>query len=140
MKGGYMADIKNIEDSIFLIRGHKVMMDSHLAGLYGVTTQYLNQQVRRNPGRFPADFMFQLNQKENDSLRLQFATLKTGQGRHRKYAPLVFTEQGVAMLSRVLNNPRAIKANIQIMRTFVRLRQLMASNAELAHKIDELER
>lgn len=135
-----MVGIEKIENSILLIRSHKVMIDSHLAELYGVSTKYLNQQVRRNSDRFPADFMFQLNQKENDSLRLQIATLKTGQGRHRKYLPLAFTEQGISMLSSVLNSPRAIKVNIQIMRTFVRLRQMMASNAELARKIDELEK
>jgi len=134
------SGIEKIENLIHVIRGHRIMLDNDLAQLYGVPTKYLNQQVRRNPERFPADFMFQLNIKERDSLRLQFATLRMGHGRHRKYLPLVFTEQGVSMLSSVLNSPKAIRTNIQIMRTFVRLRQMMAANADLARKIDALEK
>jgi hypothetical protein len=128
-----------IENLIYLIRGHKVMLDSHLAELYGVSTKYLNQQVRRNVDRFPADFMFQLSPKESEVLRLQIATSKNGSG-GRRYLPLVFTEQGVAMLSSVLNSPKAIQVNIQIMRTFVKLRQLMGTHADLARKIEALEK
>ena len=134
-----MVEIEKIEHAIHFIRGHKVMLDTHLSVLYGISTKYLNQQVRRNIDRFPSDFMFQLNVKESRFLRLQIATLETGRGRYRKYLPMVFTEQGVAMLSGVLNSSRAVQVNIQIMRTFVKLRQIMASNAELSKKIEALE-
>ncbi len=107
---------ERIEKAILLIRGQKVMLDSDLAELYGVATKRLNEQVRRNRARFPKDFMFQLTGKEAESLRSQNATLKKGRGRHRKYAPYAFTEQGVAMLSSVLNSERAIEVNIAIMR------------------------
>jgi hypothetical protein len=111
-----------------------------LAGLYGVPTKRLNEQVRRNKRRFPKDFMFQLSVEESDSLRSQFATLKVGRGEHRKYRPYAFTEQGVAMLSSVLNSDRAIEVNIAIMRAFVRLREMIASHKDLARKLDELEK
>jgi hypothetical protein len=113
---------ERIERSILLIRGHKVMLDADLAILYGVSTKRLNEQVRRNRSRFPDDFMFQLTVEEVRSLRSQFATSKQGRG-GRRYAPLVFTEQGIAMLSTVLNSERAIQVNIEIMRAFVRLRR-----------------
>lgn len=135
-----MSVIEKIENEIYLIRNHRVMIDSDLAHLYGVPTFRLNEQVKRNIKRFPEDFMFQLTHKEYQSLRSQNAILKKGRGEHSKYLPYVFTEQGVAMLSSVLNSSKAIKVNIQIMRTFVRLRQMMASNAELARKIGELEK
>jgi hypothetical protein len=131
--------IENIENSIYLIRGHKVMLDSDLAVLYDIPTFYLNQQVQRNIKRFPIDFMFQLSAQELEPLRLQIAISKKGRG-GRRYLPYVFTEQGVAMLSGVLNSSRAIQVNIQIMRAFVKLRQMMASNAELAQKIVALEK
>ena len=128
------------------------MLDSDLAELYEVQTRVLNQAVRRNARRFPEDFMFQLTAEEAESLRSQIATSKaislrsqivtlkpTGRGRHRKYLPYVFTEQGVAMLSSVLNSERAIEANIVIMRAFVRLREMMLSNDELNRKINALE-
>ena len=129
---------KEIEDKIFLIRGRKVMLDKELAKLYGVSTKRLNEQVRRNVKRFPADFMFQLTWKEAKSLRSQFATLK--RGKHRKYCTYVFTEQGVAMLSGVLNSERAIQVNIAIMRTFVKLRMILFTHKELAHKLSDLEK
>jgi hypothetical protein len=125
-----------IERKIYLIRGHKVMLDSDLAELYGVTTKRLNEQVRRNLKRFPSDFMFQSSSKEAESLRSQIATSKRG---GRRYLPYAFTEQGVAMLSSVLNSDRAIEVNIQIMRAFVKLREMIASNKELAKRLDELE-
>jgi hypothetical protein len=130
---------ERIERLILLIRGHKVMLDSDLAELYAVTTKRLNEQVRRNLSRFPEDFMFQLTESETHFLRSQFATSKVGRG-GRRYLPYAFTEQGVAMLSSVLNSERAIKVNIEIMRAFVRLRQILASNKELAKKLDELEK
>jgi phage regulator Rha-like protein len=128
-----------IERKIYLIRGHKVMLDSDLAGLYGVATKVLLQAVKRNLKRFPEDFMFLLNYQDVATLRSQIVTLKKGRGQHRKYLPYVFTEQGVAMLSSVLNSDRAIKVNIQIMRAFVKLREMIASNKALAKRLDELE-
>jgi len=126
-----------IERKILLIRGEKVMLDSDLAKLYGVTTKRLNEQVRRNVGRFPSDFMFQLTKKEFETLRSQFATSSWGGRRH---LPYVFTEQGVAMLSSVLDSERAIFVNIEIMRTFVRLREILATHKDLARKLEELEK
>jgi hypothetical protein len=113
------------------------MLDSDLAELYEVATKRLNEQVQRNRNRFPLDFMFQLTPEEWNSLRSQFATLKRGE--HRKYLPLAFTEQGVSMLSSVLHSDRAVRVNIEIMRAFVRLRQMLASNTELARKLEALE-
>ena len=115
------------------------MLDSDLAGLYQVLTKNLNLAVRRNPRRFPEDFMFQLTSEETEDLRLQFATSKTGSG-GRRYSPYVFTEQGVAMLSSVLKSVRAADVNVTIMRTFVRLRQVLASNEDLARKVAQHDR
>jgi hypothetical protein len=130
---------ERIESRILLIRSHKVMLDSDLAGLYGVPTKALVQAARRNKERFPQDFMFQLSAPEFRILRSQTVTSNRGRG-GRRYAPYAFTEQGVAMLSSVLRSKRAVLVNIQIMRTFVRLRRLLASNAELHRRLDELER
>lgn len=130
---------ERIERSILLLRGHKILLDVHLAALYGVTTKRLNEQVKRNRSRFPADFMFQLTTEETASLRSQSATSNRVRG-GRRYRPYAFTEQGVAMLSTVLNSERAIQVNIAIMRTFVRLRQMLASNAQLARKLADLEK
>jgi hypothetical protein len=129
-----------IERRILLIRGQKVMLDAHLADLYQVSTKRLNEQMRRNKKRFPKDFMFQLTKEEYNALRSHFATLKTGRGQHGKYLPHVFTEQGVAMLSSVLNSERAVMVNIEIIRAFVRLRKLLATQKDLADKLEELER
>jgi ORF6N domain len=115
------------------------LLDVYLAALYGVTTKRLNEQVRRNRARFTEGFMFQLTAEKIAPLRSQIATSNKGRG-GRRYAPYAFTEQGVAMLSTVLNSERAIPVNIEIMRAFVRLRQILASNAELARKMDALER
>src|SRR5712691_4360609 len=128
-----------IERRIYLIRTQKVMIDTDLAQLYGVPTYRLNEAVKRNRKRFPADFMFQLNKKEAESLTSQFAISKKGRG-GRRTLPYAFTEQGVAMLSSVLNSERAIQVNIVIMRAFVRLREILASHKDLARKLDELER
>jgi len=129
---------ERIERSILLLRGQKVMLDSDLAELYGVETKALNRAVKRNIGRFPEDFMFQLTKEEYDSLRFQFGTLKRGQ--HPKYLPHVFTQEGVAMLSSVLSSEKAIEVNILIMRAFVKLREMIASNKDLAKRLNELEK
>jgi hypothetical protein len=129
---------QRIEKTIYLIRGEKVMLDRDLASLYEVETKVLNRAVRRNLQRFPLDFMFQLTAEEAEILRCQIGTSKKGRG-GRRYLPYVFTEQGVAMLSSVLNSERAILVNIEIMRAFVKLRQMLASNTELARRLDELE-
>ncbi len=131
--------VEDISRAILVLRGHKVLLDTELAALYGVSAKRFNEQVRRNRDRFPADFMFQLTAEESRALRSQFATLKSGRGQHRKYLPYAFTEQGVAMLSSVLKSGRAIAVNIQIMRAFVRMRELLISNRELAQKLDQLE-
>lgn len=128
-----------IEQRIFNIRGQKVMLDSDLAELYKVETRTLIQAVKRNINRFPSDFMFQLNYQEVASLRSQIVTSKSGRG-GRRYMPYVFTEQGVAMLSSVLNSERAIQVNIAIMRAFVKLREILSTHKELAHKLEQLER
>jgi hypothetical protein len=127
-----------IEDSIFIIRDSKVMIDRDLAELYGVTTKRLNEQVKRNIDRFPSDFMFKLSNNEKDELVAicdRFKTMK-----HSSVNPSVFTEHGVAMLSSVLNSKRAVQANIAIVRTFIKLRQLVDSNRTIAQKISQLER
>ena len=128
-----------ITNKIHIIRGQKIMLDSDLAVLYGVPTKRLNEQVRRNKKRFPKDFMFKLTVKETDFLRSQIATSNPLVG-GRRYLPYAFTEQGVAMLSSVLNGDRAIKVNIAIMRAFVQLRQLLSTHRELAEKLKELEK
>ncbi|MCD6412729.1 MAG: ORF6N domain-containing protein [Elusimicrobia bacterium] len=130
---------KFIEKKIFLIRGVNVMLDKDLAELYGVETRVLNQAVKRNLKRFPSDFMFQLTREENKSLRSQIVTLKHGRGHHRKYLPYAFTEQGVAMLSSVLNSERAIQVNIAIMRVFVNIRKLVSTNKGILNRLSRLE-
>jgi hypothetical protein len=130
--------IERVVQSIRWIGGQKVLLDSDLADLYGVATKSLNQAVKRNRARFPDDFMFQLNRDETRLLRSQFVTLKRGE--HLKYRPYAFTEQGIAMLSSVLKSERAVKVNIAIMRAFVKLRQMLNVNRELAQKFSELER
>ncbi len=133
--------VELIERRIYLIRTQKVMLDTDLAELYEVPTKRLNEAVRRNLKRFPEDFMFQLSAAETDSSRSQFATLKpAGRGQHRKYLPYAFTEQGIAMLSSVLNSERAIEVNIAIMRAFIRLREMLLSNEELNRKFVAHER
>ncbi|MEK7332993.1 MAG: ORF6N domain-containing protein [Nitrospirota bacterium] len=134
-----LIPVEMIERKIYLIRGHKVMLDSDLAKLYEVPTRRLNEQVKRNISRFPADFMFQLTDEEADNLRSQIATSSSAHG-GRRYLPFVFTEQGVAMLSSVLNSERAVQVNIAIMRAFVKLRELMATHKDLARKLEEMEK
>jgi hypothetical protein len=147
-----MIPDEQIARSILLIRGHKVMLDADLAALYGVETKALNRAVKRNIERFPVDFMFQLTAEEVEALRCHLGTSKrepVGASRSpsaiaighggRRYLPHAFTEQGVAMLSSVLRSPRAVRVNIEIMRAFVRLREVLASHADLARKLAQLE-
>jgi len=135
-RGRTLITPDRIEQSILLLRGQKVLLDSTLAVLYGVQTKVLMQAVQRNRSRFPADFTFQLNNHEVTNLKSQIVTSSWG---GRRKLPYAFTEQGVAMLSSVLKSPRAIAINIEIMRAFVRLREMVASNKELSRKLDELE-
>jgi hypothetical protein len=135
-----VVPLERIEQAILFIRGHKVMLDEDLARLYEVNVKALNQAVKRNASRFPADFMFQLTAEEAASLRSQSVTLRRAHGAHRKYLPYAFTEQGVAMLSSVLRSEHAVLVNIEIMRAFVQLRRLLESNVELARKLDRLEK
>jgi len=132
-----LVPIDDIATKIHFIRGQKVMLDSDLAELYGVQTKYLIKQVNRNSDRFPSDFMFSLVNKEVICLRFQIGTSKGRGG--RRYRPYAFTEQGVAMLSGVLRSKQAIQVNILIMRAFVQLRHMIATNEELARKLDSLE-
>ena len=132
-----IATIEEIERSIHVIRGLRVMLDANLAALYGVTTRQLNQQVSRNKERFPSDFAYQLTQQEFTNLMSQIVTSSSGYGGRRKL-PLVFTEHGVAMLSSVLKSPTAVRVNIEIMRAFVRLRRLMATPGDLIEQIRKL--
>ena len=132
--------LESIENRIFIIRGHKVMLSTYLAKLYEVETKALVQAVKRNVERFPEDFMFQLTWEEAQRSRSQIVTLNVSRGRNIKYLPYAFTEQGVAMLSTVLKSKRAIQVNIAIMRVFVRLRHILLAHKELAHKLAELER
>jgi len=139
MNNEVLVPIERIEERIFLIRGQKVMLDADLAELYGVLTKRLNEQVKRNKERFPKDFMFQLTKEEFANLKSQFATSSLEWGGKRKL-PYAFTEQGVAMLSGILQSKRAVKVNVEIMRTFVKIRRIISSNIELARKLEELER
>ena len=127
---------ERIAPAIRLLRGHRVMLDQDLAVLYGVQTRALVQAVRRNRGRFPPDFMFQLTRQEFGNLRSQSVMSSWG---GRRSLPLAFTEQGVSMLSSVLRSPRAVQVNIEVMRTFVRLRQMLQGNADLQQKLEALE-
>lgn len=130
---------KPVENRILTIRGQKVLLDTDIAELYGVSVKRLNQQVKRNLDRFPRDFAFRLNHQEFTSLRSQFVTSKEGRG-GRRYLPLVFTEHGAIMAATVLNSKRAIAMSVFVVRAFVRLREILAGNQELADKIAELER
>ena len=137
-KPARIVPVESIARSILVVRGHKVLLDKDLAALYGVATKVLLQAVRRNRRRFPKDFLIQLTEQEWTSLRSQIVTSNPGRG-GRRFAPYVFSEQGVAMLSSVLGSERAIAVNIEIMRAFVKLREVLSSNKELARRFDELE-
>ena len=138
----YMVDsivpLENIESRIFLIRGHKVMIDADLANIYGVTTKRLNEQIKRNRDRFPEDFMFQLTKEEKDEVVANCDHLKK-----LKYSPVLpnaFTEHGAIMIATILNSPVAVQASIHVVRAFVKLRQILASNKELSKRFNELEK
>ena len=133
-----LTPVERIEHSILLIRGHKVMLDADLARLYGVTTKRLNEQVRRNRDRFPDDFMFRLTDAEKKEVVANCDHLKTL--KFSPNLPYAFTEHGAVMLASVLNSPVAVDVSIQIVKTFIRLRELLANNKELAKKIEELEK
>ncbi len=133
-----IVPVEVIEGKIYLIRGQKVMLDADLALLYGVETKNLLRSVKRNMERFPADFMFQLTMEEFKNLRLHFGTSSQWGG--RRYFPYAFTEQGVAMLSSVLNSYRAIQVNIAIMRSFVKIREMLSTHKDLARKLNEIEK
>lgn len=134
-----LVAVEHIARSILVLRGQKVLLDAELAALYGVNTKRFNEQVRRNRERFPTDFMFRLTTEELTALRSQNATLKPGRGQHRKYLPYAFTEHGAIMAATVLNSPRAVEMSVYVVRAFVRLRELLTSNKELARRLRELE-
>ena len=140
MSKSSLLPLETITHHILLLRGQKVLLDTDLATLYDVPTKRFNEQVRRNLERFPADFMFQLTEEEWAALRSQFATLKIGRGQHRKYLPYAFTEHGAIMAATILNSPRATEVSVYVVRAFVRLREVLASNVELAKRLDDLER
>jgi phage regulator Rha-like protein len=131
--------VESISLSIASLRGQRVILDADLAALYGVETRRLNEQIKRNLDRFPADFMFRLTAEEFDSLRSQLATLKTGRGQHRKYLPYAFTEHGAIMAAMVLASPRAVEVSVYVVRTFVRLREAALQHKDLAKRLDALE-
>jgi len=133
-----IVPVQLIASRIFLVRGHRVMLDSDLASLYRVSTKRLNEQVKRNQRRFPADFMFRLTPREAQALRSQFATSKPQRG-GRRYVPHVFTEHGAVMLASVLNSPVAVLASIQVVRAFIKLREILGTQHKLALKLLELE-
>jgi hypothetical protein len=147
-----LIPVERIERAILVLRGQKVMLDADLAALYGVEAKALNRAVKRNNDRFPADFVFQLTMEEIENLRCHFGTSRSddpglmpqsvnpGSWGGRRYLPYAFTEQGVAMLSSVLRSPRAAQVNVEIMRTFVRLRRMLQANADLARKLEALEK
>ncbi len=132
--------IPGIAQRILVMRERRVMLDSDLAALYGVATGRLNEQVKRNRRRFPPEFMFELKVEEVTALRSQNAILKVGRGKHRKYAPKVFTEHGALMLASILNSARAIEVSVLIVQAFVHMRDYLRANHELAARIDQLER
>jgi len=134
-----LISVERIEQIIYLIHGEKVMLDRDLAALYGVSTKVLKQAVKRNIARFPKDFMFVLSAAEFQDWRSRFVTSNADR-KGLRYAPMAFTEHGILMLSTVLNSERAIRVNIEIMRAFVKLRQMIASNAELSRRLGELEK
>ena len=138
-KRAAIVPVRRIESLILLVRGHRVMLDSDLAELYGVATKRLNEQVKRNRQRFPADFLFQLSSHEAKALRSQIATSTAKHG-GRRYRPYAFTEHGAIMAASVLNSHRAIEVSVYVVRAFVRLREMLRTHKELARKLAELEK
>ena len=135
-----LVPVEAIAATIFTIRGQRVILDTELARLYGVSTSQFNQAVKRNLDRFPLDFMFQLTSEEHESLRSQIVTIKAGRGQHRKYLPYAFTEHGALMAATILNSPKAVEVSVYVMRAFIQQRAMLASNAELALKMERIER
>ena len=129
-----------VMNKIYFVRGQKIMLDRDLAELYGVETKVLNQAVKRNADRFPEDFMFQLTKDEWEFLRSQFVTLETGRGKYPKFLPFAFTEQGVAMLSSVLKSETAIRVNIQIIRVFTRMREMIMTHKDILVQLEKMEK
>lgn len=134
-----LLPVEHIARSILVMRGQKVLLDAELAALYGVATKRFNEQVRRNRERFPADFMFQLTAAEAETLKSQFATSKVHGRGGRRYLPYAFTEHGAIQAATILNSSRAVEMSVYVVRAFVKLRELLASNSELARRLDELE-
>lgn len=132
--------VEDIDRRIVVLRGQRVLLDVVLAALYGVPTKRFNEQVRRNARRFPSDFMFQLNNQDLASLRSQIATLESGPGQHSKYRPRAFSEHGAIMAATVLNSARAVEMSVYVVRAFVRMREVISQNREIAKKLAELER
>ena len=132
-----LIPVERVEQLILVIRGHKVILDVDLAALYGVPTKRFNEQVKRNRERFPDDFMFQLTKKEAEILRSQIATSSWG---GRRYLPYAFTEHGALMAANILNSPRAVQVSVQVVRAFIRLREMLASHKELARRLVEMEK
>jgi ORF6N domain len=135
-----LVPLERVERTILILRGRRVILDSDLAALYGVTVSRLNEQVKRNAGRFPDDFGFQLTREEFETLRSQIAISKTERRGGRRWMPYAFTEHGAVMAASVLNSPKAVEMSVEVVRTFVRLRGFLASHHQLAAKLDELER
>jgi hypothetical protein len=135
-----MTDEVDLVQTIRIVRGQRVLLDEDLAALYGVSTKAFNQAVRRNLERFPGDFLLQLTEDEQDSLRSQSVTLKPGRGQHRKYPPIAFTEHGAIMAATVLNSSLAVEMSVHVVRAFVKLRQVLASNGALTRRLEALER
>lgn len=138
-KSKALAVLEPVESLIRELRGERVILDADLARVYGVPTKRLNEQVRRNAERFPPDFMFRLTETEADSLRSQFATLKSGRGQHRKYLPHAFTEHGAIMAANVLNSPEAMQMSVFVVRAFLKMRAALTDTRALARKLTDLE-
>jgi hypothetical protein len=140
MPGPAAISPSNLATQILIVRGQRVLLDETLAALYGTATKAFNQAVRRNRERFPEDFLFELEAQEWEILRSQIVTLRSAHGRHRKYPPLAFTEHGAIMAAMVLNSPRAVQMSVYVVRAFVKLREVLASNTTLARRLESLER
>jgi ORF6N domain len=133
------APVEQISNSILVLRGHRVLLDSELAGIYGVETRVLNQAVKRNVERFPDDFRFQLTAMETSASRSQSVILKSSRGQNIKFLPYAFTEHGAIMAATILNSPRAVEMSIYVVRAFVQLREFVSSNKDFARRLDQLE-
>ena len=138
-RSGALAPVEHITQSILVLRGQRIILDRELAAIYGVSTGRLNEAIKRNAARFPEDFMFQLTREEAELSRSQIAILNSGRGGNIKYLPYAFTEHGAIQAANVLNSPRAVEMGVYVVRAFVKLRELLASNKELARRFDELE-